>query len=266
VVKIHPTAVVDLKAELGSGVEIGPYAVLEGEVRIGEDCEIGSHAVLAGPLLLGCGNRVFPHVTLGLPPQDLKYRKEPTLLEIGSANCFREFCSVHRGTTQGRGKTSIGSDNLLMAYSHVAHDVVLGDRCILSNGATLGGHVEIGDGAVLGGLSGVHQFVRIGRQAFVGGCSAIERDVVPFGLAAGNRAHLRHYNTVGLTRSGTPPEVMDRIRAVFRVLLDDRLSTAQAIARLESDVDGPESREVVTFILASRRGILRGRRRGRDRG
>jgi len=153
-----------------------------------------------------------------------------------------------------------------MVNCHVAHDVFIGDRCVLSNAVTLAGHVEIHDGATLGGLSGVHQFVRIGRQSFIGGCSAVERDVVPFGLAAGNRARLRHYNAIGLTRQGTSAEVLERIRATFRVLLDSELSTTQALAKLETELDGPETREIAAFIRGSHRGILRGPRQGRERG
>jgi UDP-N-acetylglucosamine acyltransferase len=261
--KIHPTAIVDPLAELFPGVEVGPYAIIEGEVQLGEGCEVGSHAVLHGPMRLGPGNRIFPHASIGLPPQDLKYGGEPTLLEIGGENCFREYVSVHRGTVQGRGLTSIGSGNLLMSSCHVAHDVEIGDGCVLSNGVTLGGHVEVHDHAVLGGLTGVHQFTRIGRHAFVGGCSAIDRDVVPFGLAAGNRARLRHYNGVGLRRRGFGDEAIERIRAAFRILLDGAFSTAQAIARLEALSGGPEPGEIVAFARKSTRGVLRGRRAAR---
>jgi UDP-N-acetylglucosamine acyltransferase len=259
-VKIHPTALVDGKAELGAGVEIGPYAVIEGEVRIGEDCEIGSHVILQGPLSLGRGNRVFPHAVLGLAPQDLKYRDERTSVEVGDGNTFREFSSVHRGTAGGRGRTVIGSGNLVMASSHVAHDALIGDRCVLSNGVMLAGHVEIGDGGIVGGLTGIHQFVRVGRGSFVGGCSAIDRDAVPFGLAAGNRARLRHYNAVGLSRQGASIDSVARIRSIFRVLLDSSLSTAQALERLQQEQEGPELTEILGFIQASKRGILRGRR------
>lgn len=261
--RIHPTALVDGEADLGAGVEIGPYAVIAGRVRLGAACEVGAHAVLQGPLEMGSDNKVFAHAVLGLPPQDLKYRGEETGLSIGQGNSFREFVSVHRGTVQGRGLTSIGSKNLFMAYSHVAHDVVIGDGCVLSNGVMLAGHVEIGNLAIIGGLTGVHQFVRVGRHAFVGGCSAIERDVVPYGLAAGNRARLRHYNAIGLTRAGFGAEALERIREVFRLLLEPSLSTAQALAILEEAKDSPESQEVATFIRASQRGILKGGGKGR---
>jgi len=255
---IHPTAVVDPKAELGAGVRVGPYAVIGAGVRIGEGCEIGSHAVLDGRTTLGPGNRVFSHAAIGGVPQDLKYRGEDTELVIGRGNTFREFVTVHIGTTGGGGVTRIGDGGLFMAYAHVAHDCHIGDGVILANAATLGGHVTIGDRAVVGGLSALHQFVRVGDLAMIGGCSAVDQDVPPFAMAIGNRVQLRGLNLTGLKRAGLSRTEVRTLREAFEVLFggDTPLKEAgeAALARWPDDA---HVAKLVRFVASSERGVCR---------
>ena len=197
--RIHPTAVVDPAAELGDGVEIGPYCVVGAGVRLGAGCRLQSHVVLAGPTTVGAENVFYPFACVGQRSQDLKYAGEPTSLEIGDRNTFREFVTVHRATAPG-GVTRVGSGGNFLSYSHIAHDCIVGDEVIFSNNGTLAGHVEVGDRAVVGGLTAIHQFCRIGRLAITGGCSKIVQDVPPFMMVDGNPARVRHINQVGLER------------------------------------------------------------------
>lgn len=254
---VDPTARIAPGAELEPGVRVGPYAVVGPEVRIGAGSVLESHAVVQGRTTLGAGNVLYPFCSLGQVPQDLKYRGELARLEIGARNVFREFVTVHIGTAGGGGVTRIGSDNLFMAHAHVAHDCQVGDHTIFANGATLAGHVEVADRATIGAFSGVHQFCRVGQHAFVGGYTVATKDVLPFSKTVGNRARIYGANTVGLTRRGFTPEAILAIRRAFRVLLQSRLNTQEALAHLEQE--GPHTAEVqamVEFIRSSQRGVI----------
>lgn len=255
---IHPTAVVDASAQLAAAVEIGPYAVIGPRVVLGEGTEVGAGAQVMGPTVLGRRNRVFPHACVGFDPQDLKFAGEVTRLEVGDRNLFREFCTVHRGTGEGGGLTSIGNDNLFMAYSHVAHDCHVGDRTIFSNGATLAGHVEVHDDAVVGAYSAVHQFCRVGRHAYIGGYSVVTQDALPFVKTVGHRPAVYGVNKIGLERKGFDKEVIQRLAAALRVLVRGGLSTPNALARMRAEHAGcPEVDELIEFIAASKRGVIK---------
>ncbi len=268
--RIHPTAVVDPDARLGSGVEVGAYAVIGAGVTVGDDCEIGASAQLRGPTELGRANRIFPHACVGFEPQDLKYAGEETWLRVGDRNAFREFCTIHRGTGEGGGETRVGSDNLFMAYSHVAHDCTVGDRTIFSNGGTLAGHVGVGDDAVIGAYSAVHQFCRVGRHAYIGGYSVITQDALPFVKTVGHRPAVYGINKIGLERKGFAAETLKRLDRALRVLTRGGLSTASALEVLRSEhSDGAEVDELIDFVAGSERGVIKtlpGRRRSRGAG
>ena len=254
---IHPTAVVDAAAELGDDVEIGPYCVVGAGVRLGAGCRLQSHVVLAGPTAIGAENVFYPFACVGQRSQDLKYAGEPTGLEIGKGNTFREFVTVHRATAPG-GVTRVGSGGNFLSYSHIAHDCTVGDEVIFSNNGTLAGHVEVGDRAVVGGLTAVHQFCRVGRLAITGGCSKIVQDVPPFMMADGNPARVRGVNQIGLERAGFPKETVRALREAFRVLYRSDLNTAQALERLRAEADDvPEVNQLVEFVASSQRGIIR---------
>ncbi len=254
---IHPTAVIDPSAEIGSGTSVGPYAVIGADVIIGPDCVIHNHATVAGPTTLGSGNTIFPYSSIGQRSQDLKYAGEPTHLEIGDHNSFREFCTVNRGTAPGS-KTVIGSHGNFLAYSHVAHDCIVGDHVIFSNNGTLAGHVIVEDHAVIGGLSGVHQFCRIGQHAITGGCTKIVQDVPPFMIADGNPAQVRGINQVGLERRGFDTEAVRSLREAFRLLYRANLNTKQALEAIRAELPpNPQLDVLVTFVEASKRGIVR---------
>ena len=254
---LHPTAVIDPAARLGAGVRIGPYCVVGAGVTLGDRCRLHGHVVLAGPAVIGADNEFYPFAAIGHRTQDLKYEGEPTFLEIGNGNTFREFVTVHRATAPG-GVTRIGSGGNFLSYSHIAHDCIVGDEVIFSNNGTLAGHVEVGDRAVIGGLTAVHQFCRIGRMAITGGCSKIVQDVPPFMMADGNPAHVRHINQIGLERAGTSVEAVRAIKDAFRILYRSDLNTAQALERLQTELGRwPEIRQMVEFVGASKRGITR---------
>jgi len=257
--RIHPGATVDPKAELDGDVEVQAGAVIGPHVRIGARTVIGFHAVLDGHLTLGCDNRVSPHAVLGTPPQDIKYRDEPTRLEIGDRNLFREFVTVHRGTPQGRGVTRIGSDVFLMAYSHVAHDNILSDHVVVANGAQIAGHVTLGEHAIVGGASAIHQFVRVGALGFIGGGSVVVMDVPPFCKATGNRARLHGLNTIGLKRRGYSEADLKAIRAAYRIAFQSNLLVQEAAANIERDYAGscPAIRLLTDFMRTSERGLTR---------
>jgi UDP-N-acetylglucosamine acyltransferase len=258
---IDPTARVSPQAVLGPGVRIGPYCIVGPRVHLGAGTVLDSHAVVEGDTVLGAGNHVFPFASLGLDPQDLKYQGEPTRLVIGDRNVFREFVTVHRGTGGGGGLTAIGSDNLFMNYAHVAHDCRVGSHSILANGATLAGHVEVDDYVTVGAFSGVHQFCRVGRHAFLGGFTVATKDVLPYSKTVGNRARIYGINTLGLQRRQVPPATVAALRRAYRILLQSHLNTTQAVERLAAD---PEDvvQELVGFIRASRRGVVLRRRKG----
>jgi UDP-N-acetylglucosamine acyltransferase len=268
--QVHSTAIVDRSATLGAGVRVGPHAVIGAGVRIGDDTEIGAGAQVEGPTVLGEGNRVFPHACVGFDPQDLKYKGEETTLTIGDGNVFREFCTVHRGTVHGGGKTTVGSGNLFMTYTHVAHDCHVGDKTIFANAGTLAGHVVVEDGATIGAFSAVHQFCRVGRHAYIGGFSVITMDALPFMKTVGARPVCLGVNRIGLERKGFPAEVIKNIEDAMRVLLRSGLNTTQAIETLQRDFSGSdEVQQIVQFASSSERGLIkalpgkRGQRRSR---
>lgn len=268
--RVHPSAVVDPSAEIGAGVTVGPLAVVGPRVVLGEGCEIGAQAQVQGPSRLGRGNRVFPHACVGFEPQDLKYGGEEVFLEVGDGNHFRELTTVHRGTGGGGGVTTIGSDNLFMAYSHVAHDCHVGDRTIFVNGATLAGHVEVGDDAVIGAYSAVHQFCRVGRHAYVGGYTVVTMDALPFAKTVGQKATFYGLNTIGLRRKGFSREAIARLEAAMKLLAHSGLNTRQASERIEAELGGaPEIDDLLVFLSAAKRGVVKtlpGRRGERGAG
>tara|TARA_B100000745_G_scaffold99720_1_gene63639 strand:- start:757 stop:2007 length:1251 start_codon:yes stop_codon:yes gene_type:complete len=256
-VEIDPTALVAPSAEIGAGSVIGSHAVIGGNVKLGRRCHIGASAVVDGITEIGDDTKVFPCASIGLIPQDLKFHGEESRLVIGQRNIFREFVTVHRGTKGGGGITTIGNDNLFMAYAHVAHDCTVGNHTIFGNGATLGGHVSVEDYATISALSGVHQFCRVGEHAFVGGFSVVTRDALPYARTVGNRARVYGVNTIGLVRRGFSPGVITQLKRVYRYLLQSKLNTSQALARIQADQTllCAEVDYLVNFIRSSERGV-----------
>jgi UDP-N-acetylglucosamine acyltransferase len=254
---IHATAVIDPKAELGRDVVIGPYCVVGPEAVIGDECWLQNHVTVCGPVKIGQKNRFHAGCSIGQQTQDLKYAGEPTYLEIGNGNCFREFVTVNRATAAGA-KTVVGNRGNFLAYSHIAHDCVVGDEVIFSNNGTLAGHVVVQDHALIGGLTAVHQFCRLGRYAITGGCSKIVQDVPPFLIADGNPAEIRGVNVVGLERHGFTAETIRTLKEAYRILYRSDLNTKQALQELEKSFgDSAEVRELIAFIESSQRGIIR---------
>jgi UDP-N-acetylglucosamine acyltransferase len=255
---IDPRAIISPRAELAADVTVGPYAVIGDHVTIGASTVIGSHAVVLGPTRIGSGNRIHQFASLGDAPQDKKYAGEPTRLEIGDRNVFREFTTVNRGTTKDEGVTRIGSDNLFMSYSHVAHDCRVGSNAVLANTATLGGHVHLGDWVIMGGFSGVHQFCKVGAHAFIGNNAAVTRDVPPYIMAVGQPAEPHSVNSEGLKRRGFTPENIRNIKNAFRILYRSDLRLEEAVKQLQALAAGqPELAALVDFIGASTRSIVR---------
>jgi UDP-N-acetylglucosamine acyltransferase len=256
--RIHPTAVIDARAEVGDETEIGAHCVIGPGVKLGPGCRLHSHVVLTGPTTIGARNEFYPFAVIGGRSQDLKYSGEPTYLEIGDANTFREFVTVHRATAPN-GKTIVGSGGNFLAYSHIAHDCIVGNDVIFSNNGTLAGHVEVGDRAIIGGLTAVHQFCRIGRLSITGGCSKIVQDVPPFMMADGNPAKIRHINQVGLERAALGKETIRAIKEAFRILYRMEMNTAPALERIRTELGGkaPEIGQLIEFVHASTRGIIR---------
>jgi UDP-N-acetylglucosamine acyltransferase len=255
---IDPRAVVDPGAEIAEGVEIGPFAVIGPGVRIGAGSWIGPHAVVKGPTVLGRNTRVFQFASIGDAPQDRKYAGEPTRLVVGDGNVFREFCSINRGTVGGRGETTIADDCLFMAYSHVAHDCIVGSHCIMSNCTALAGHVELGDWVILSGYAGVHQFTKIGAHAFLANNAAVTRDVPPYLLVAGSPAEPKGINSEGLKRRGFDATQIANIKNAYRVLYRSGLKLAEAAGQLRALVASqPELAPFVDFLAASERSIIR---------
>jgi len=255
--RIHPTAIIDPTAHVGQTTHIGPYCIIGANVNLGEGCKLHSHVVIVGPTVIGDGNEFYPFCSIGERSQDLKYESEPTHLEIGKGNTFREFTTVHRATSPG-GVTRVGSHGNFLAYAHVAHDCMVGDHVIFSNNGTLAGHVVVGDHAVIGGLSGVHQFCRIGAHAIIGGCTKIVQDVPPFMIADGNPAEVRGVNFVGLERRGFTAEAIRELREAYKVIYRSNLNTTQGLEALRTQF--PSSDLVVhlaDFIETSERGIVR---------
>ena len=257
--KAHPTAIIDSRAKIACSVTVGPYSVIGADVELGENCEVMSHVVLGGPTRMGTGNRIFPHASIGLDSQDMKYGGEPTSLEVGDENIFREFVSVHRGTAEGGGVTRIGSHNLLMAYVHIAHDCLLGDHVIMANGASLAGHIEIGSHATVGPFCGIHQFTRIGAYSFLGAYTVVNRDVLPYSKTTAPRPmEVLGANRLGLERRGLSKEEVAELDKAFRLLCRSKLNTSQALEEIEAQ--GLRSKHVqalVEFIRSSERGVAK---------
>jgi len=255
---IDPRAVISPRAQLAEGVTVGPFAVIGDEVQIGPRTRIGPHVVIRGPTRIGADNVVFQFASLGDAPQDLKYNGEPTRLEIGDRNVFRECSTVNRGTTHDEGVTRIGSDNLFMAYTHVAHDCRLGNRIVMANAATLGGHVQMGDWVIMGGMSGAHQFTKIGAHAFIANNCAVTRDVPPYVMAVGQPAVPHSINSKGLERRGFDAAQIRNIREAYRVLYRRDLPLADAVRELQQlAATQPELQAFVDFIAASTRSLIR---------
>ncbi len=254
-VTVDASAIVHSDARLGAGTVVGPHAVIGEHVRIGRNCRIGASSVVEGPTDIGDGNEIFPFVSIGLIPQDLKFQGEPTRLVVGDRNVFREFVTIHRGTAGGGGLTEIGDDNVFMAYAHVAHDCHVGSHTIFGNAATLGGHVIVEDYATISAFSGVHQFCRVGKHAFIGGFSVITKDALPFAKTVGNRARIYGLNTIGLMRRKFSADSIAKLRRAYRHLLHS--NTSRALAQIERDptLACEEVQYVVDFIRTSSRGV-----------
>ena len=255
---VDPTARVHPRARIGRGTTIGPHAIIGPDVVLGARCRIGASVVIDGWTEIGDETSVYPMASIGLAPQDLKYKGERTRVTIGRRNTIREFVTINRGTAGGGGHTLIGSDNLFMAYAHVAHDCHIGNGTIFGNAATLGGHVEVGDFATISAYSGVHQFCRVGRHAFIGGYSVVTKDALPFGKSVGNRARLFGLNTIGLVRRGVPRTTISQLKKAYRYLLVSKLNAARALAAIEQDPEltDPEVRYLVEFIRSAQRGVI----------
>ena len=255
-VRVHPTALVEAGAELAEGVSIGPFALVGPEVRVGPGTSIGSHTVLEGRMAIGAECRIGSHVVIGAPPQDVKYRGEPTQVVIGDRCLVREFATIHRASIGGSGITSIGPECFIMAYAHVAHDCQVGEQVIMANQAALAGHVQIGSFVVIGGMTGIHQFVRVGEHAFLGACSAVLQDIPPFVKVQGNRAKPYGLNVVGLRRHGFSAEAIRALKEAYHLVFISGLNTSQSLDQLEQGFRGsPEVQRFVEFIKRSQRGI-----------
>jgi UDP-N-acetylglucosamine acyltransferase len=254
---IHPTAMVDPTARVADSATVGPYCVIGAGVTLGEECLLHNNVVIAGPTTIGQGNEFYPFSSIGHRTQDLKYTAEPTFLEIGNHNCFREFVTVNRSTAPGS-TTKIGNHGNFLAYAHIAHDCTVGDHVIFSNNGTLAGHVKIGHHVVIGGLSGIHQFCRVGDHAIIGGCTKIVQDVPPFLIADGNPAEMRGVNVVGLERRGFSGDAIKEMRECYKILYRGNLNTSQAVEVMRKQF--PESETIqlfIKFIVSSERGIIR---------
>jgi UDP-N-acetylglucosamine acyltransferase len=256
--RIDPRAVVSPKAQLADDVEVGPFAVIGDDVVIGPRCRIGPHAVVNGPTTLGADNQVFQFASLGDAPQDKKYKGEPTRLEVGDRNVFREYVTVNRGTVTGNGVTRLGDDNMLLAYTHVGHDCTLGNKIVLSNLVMLGGHVEVGDWVIMSGYAGAHQFSKIGAHAFIGNNTAVTRDVPPYVMATGHPAEPRAINAEGLKRRGFSAEQIRNIKNAYRVLYRSDLKLEAAVEKLtEMAAEHDELKIFVDFIGKATRSLVR---------
>ena len=255
---VHPTAVVSPHARVGSDCHVGPFSIIGDEVELKDGVRLESHVVIDGRTVIGEETQVFPFVSIGLPPQDLKYGGEPSETRIGRRNHIREFVTIHRGTAGGGMLTQIGDDCLLMAQAHVAHDCILGDGVIMANAATLAGHVVIEDNANVGAYSGVHQFCRVGREAYIGGYSVVVKDALPFALTVGNHARCYGLNTTGMKRRGYSTEIIHSLHRAFHLLLSSKLNTSQALEKIAEEIeDSAEVERLVEFIQSSRRGVTK---------
>jgi UDP-N-acetylglucosamine acyltransferase len=255
----HPTAIIDSRAKIATGVTIGPYSIIGENVELGAGTEVMSHTVIDGRTRIGKNNRIFPYASIGLAPQDLKYRGEPTRVEIGDDNTIREFVTIHRGTTEGEGVTRIGSHNLLMAYVHIAHDCKLGDNIIMANGASLAGHVEIQDHATVGAFTMIHQFCRIGAYCFLGSATLVNQDILPYSKTSAPRPmEVYGANRLGLERRGLAKDDLKELEAAFRLLTRSKLNTTQALEAIAAkEFQSPHVRILVDFIKTSERGVAK---------
>jgi UDP-N-acetylglucosamine acyltransferase len=256
---VHPSAVIHPRAQLAGSVTVGPYSVIGEHVELGEGTEVISHVVIEGHTRIGKNNRIFPYVSIGFAPQDVKYQGEPTRVEIGDGNTIREFVSIHRANTFGEGVTRIGNHNLLMAYVHIAHNCTLGDHIIMANGASLAGHIEIQDHATVGAYCGIHQFCRIGAYSFLGAFSGVNMDILPYSKTSAPRP-LGVYGTnkIGLERRGLPPDDLKELETAFRLLTRSKLNTTQALEAIEAKgFQSPHVKALVEFIRKSARGIAK---------
>jgi len=257
--KAHPTAIVDPGAKVHPSCKIGPYCVIGPEVELGERCHLVSHVAIEGPTKIGADNAFFPFCSIGMAPQDLTYAGEPTRLEIGDRNTIREFVTINRGTVKGGGLTRVGNHILVMAYTHIAHDCVIGDHVILANAATLGGHVTVEEWATVGALCPVHHFIRIGAHSFIGGGTTITRDVLPFSKTSAARdVQAYGLNAIGLERRGFSKERIRKIHHAYKVLLASKLNTSQALEKLKAEADrGEDVAMLIRFIEQSERGVIK---------
>ncbi|HZW79077.1 MAG TPA: acyl-ACP--UDP-N-acetylglucosamine O-acyltransferase [Candidatus Deferrimicrobiaceae bacterium] len=256
---VHPTSIIDSRARVPASCKIGPYCVIGRDVELGEECHLVSHVAIEGPTKIGSHNTFFPFCAIGMAPQDVTYKGEPTRLEIGDHNEIRESVTINRGTVKGGGLTRVGSHTLIMAYAHIGHDSFIGDHCMLVNGATLGGHVTVEEWAVVGALCPVHQFVRIGAHSYVGGGTTITQDVLPFSMtSAARNTHAYGMNKVGLERRGFSPERIRKIHHAYKILLASKMNTSQALEKLKSEDDrGEDVDMLIRFIEASERGVIK---------
>jgi len=256
---IHPTALVDSKAEIGESVDIGPYSVIEKRVSIGAETKVGPHVVVREGTQIGKGCQIYQFSSIGEAPQALAYRGEPTLLQIGDRNIIREYVTLHRGSVKGGGKTVLGNENFIMAYSHIAHDCQVGNHVVMANVATLGGHILIEDHAIIGGLVAIHQFCRIGTHAMVSGLTGVTQDIPPYTMAAGDRARLFGLNTIGLKRANFSEETLRALKKAYRIIFRSCLTMEKATKKVgEDDIFRiPEVQHLLQFLQHSKRGICR---------
>ncbi|HEY3346840.1 MAG TPA: acyl-ACP--UDP-N-acetylglucosamine O-acyltransferase [Nitrospirota bacterium] len=255
---IHPTAIISPGAKLAEGVTVGPFAVIEDNVAIGRGTVINAHVVIKPFVEIGEDNVIYQFASIGEVPQDLKFGGEQTKLVIGNRNRIREYCTLNRGTQGGGGVTSIGDDNFMMAYAHVAHDCHVGSNIVIANAVQMGGHVTIEDHAIVGGLAAVHQFVKIGTHSMIGGGSAVSQDVAPYSMVAGNRAELHGLNLIGLSRRGFSPESISALKMAYKIIFKSGLILKEARAKVEAEVElVPEVKHLLDFISSSERGVIR---------
>ncbi len=256
---VHPTAIVDNRAKVPKSCQVGPYCVIGADVELGEHCRLISHVAIEGPTRIGSHNVFFPFCAIGMAPQDVTYNGEPTNLEIGDHNEIREYVTINRGTVKGGGITKLGSHLLVMAYTHIGHDCVIGDHAMLINGATIAGHVTVEEWAVVGALCPVHQFVRIGAHSYVGGGTTITQDVLPFSMTSAARdTHAYGLNKVGLERRGFSKDRIAKLHHAYKILLASKMNTRQALAKLKSEADRSEDVDsLIRFIETSERGVIK---------
>lgn len=255
---IHPTAIIDNAAHVAATARVGAYTVIGPDVEIGDDCEIMQHVVIHGPTRIGARNRIFPHAAIGIEPQDITYKGEPTRLEIGDDNLIREFATINRGTVKGGGTTRIGNHTYLMAYSHVGHDCQVGDHAMLVNSATLAGHVIVEEYATIGAFSAVHQFCRVGAHAYIGGGTMATQDVLPFSKTSSARENAAYgVNSIGLKRRGFSDERIAALQRAYRLLLASKLNTSQAIEKMKAEEISEDVEQLIRFIESAERGIIK---------